>query len=84
MIETLNINTFPAVFMTRFLGPKLKERSTGDKKSAIINFTSYYTEWPTFNAPLFSAGKSFNDCVSQVVAYENPSVDVLTVKGMPV
>jgi short-subunit dehydrogenase len=84
LIETLNANTFPSVFMTRFLGPKLKERSTGDKKSAIINFTSYYTEWPAFNAPLFSAGKSFSDCVSQVVAYENPSVDVLTVKGMPV
>ena len=84
MIETLNVNTFPSVFMTRFLGPNLKKRSTGDKKSAIINLTSYYTEWPAFNASLYSAGKSFSDCVSQVFAYENPSVDVLTVKGMPV
>jgi len=84
LIETLNINTFPSVFMTRFLGPKLSERSKGDKKSAIINLTSYYTEWPAFNASIFSAGKSFSDCVSQVVGYENQNMDVLTVKGMPV
>ena len=64
LIETLNANTFPAVFMTRFLGPKLRERNAGEKKSAIINLTSYYTEWPAFNASLFSAGKSFSDCVS--------------------
>lgn len=64
LLETLNANTFPSVLMTRFLGPKLKERSIDDKKSAIINFSSYYTEWPAFNASIFSAGKSFSDCVS--------------------
>ena len=84
LIETLNANTFPSVFMTRFLGPKLRARSTGDKKSAVINLTSYYTEWPAFNASVFSAGKSFSDCVSQVVGYENQNMDVLTVKSMPV
>ena len=56
----------------------------GDKKSAIINFTSYYTEWPAFNAPLFSASKSFQDAFSQVVGYENQDVDVMTVKGLPI
>jgi len=26
LIQTINVNSFPLVFMTRFLGPDLKER----------------------------------------------------------
>lgn len=46
--------------------------------------TSYYKEWKVFNAPLFCAGKSFSDAVSQVIGYENQELDVLTVQGLPV
>jgi short-subunit dehydrogenase len=64
LMETLNINTLPMVFLTRYLGPKLKERVSGDKHSAIINMTSYYINWKISNAPIFIAGKSFSDGIS--------------------
>lgn len=71
LIETMNMNILPFVFMTRFLGPQLKSRASTEKHSAIINLTSYYTQWLAFNAPIFCAGKSFSDGVSQVIGYEN-------------
>jgi len=46
--------------------------------------TSYYGTWPSHNAPIFCAGKSFSDSFSQVLGYENQQMDILTVKGMPV
>jgi len=36
--EMVAANTYPMVFMMRFLGPQMKTR----KKSAIINLTSMY------------------------------------------
>jgi len=56
LVETTNVNTFPMVMMSRFLGPKMKARGT--HKSGIINMTSYYVDWPAYNLPLFIAGKS--------------------------
>jgi short-subunit dehydrogenase len=64
LIETVNVNTLPMVFMMRFLGPKLKSRINSDKRSAIINITSYYTKWLTFNTPIYCASKSFSDGIS--------------------
>ena len=40
LLQTINLNTFPLVFMTRFLGPDMKARQSGDMRSAIINMTS--------------------------------------------
>lgn len=74
------MNSFPLVFMTRFLGPDLKERHY---KSAIINMTSYYADSPLSSLPVFSAGKSFSDVFSQNLGYENQDMDILTVKHMP-
>ena len=57
--------TFPMVFLTRFLGPDMKARGAkGDKKSAIINMTSYYSEFAVTNAPLYSSAKAFEDVFS--------------------
>jgi short-subunit dehydrogenase len=65
VLGNLTINTFPMVFMTRFLGPDMKARSSkGDKKSAIINMTSYYSEFAVTNAPLYSSAKAFEDVFS--------------------
>lgn len=61
IIETINMNSFPLVFMTRFLGPDLKAR---DSKSAIINMTSAYADSPSKSLPVYSAGKSFSDVFS--------------------
>lgn len=81
LIQTVNINTCPAVYMSRLLGPKMKERS---EKSAIITMSSYYSKWPVYNLPVYSAGKAFTEYFSEVVSIENPDMDILTVMGMPV
>lgn len=46
IIDSITVNTFPMTFMTRFLGVNMKERN---KKSAIINMTSFYSDWPVYN-----------------------------------
>jgi len=65
VLGNLTINTFPMVFLTHYLGPNMKERvKKGDKKSAIINMTSYYSEFSVTNAPLYSSAKAFEDVFS--------------------
>jgi len=46
--------------------------------------TSYFAEWPLPNAPVFSSSKAFEDVFSETLGYENPDLDVLTVKHFPV
>ena len=83
LVETTNANTFPMVMMTRFLGPKMKARGT--HKSGVINMTSYYVDWPSYNLPLFTAGKSLQAHTSYIFGLEEEdSMDVLTVKQLPV
>lgn len=43
LIQLVNINTCPAVYMSRLLGPNMKARSS---KSAIITMSSYHSRWP--------------------------------------
>ena len=83
LIQTINMNSFPLVFMTKFLGPDLKERVSDTTKSAIINMTSAYADYPTESLPIFSSAKSFSDVFSQNLWYENQEMDILTVKHMP-
>ena len=84
VLGTLTINTFPMVFMTRFLGPDMKKMAEASKrKSAIINMTSYYNTYNIASAPIYSSTKAFEDVFSQIVGYENADMDVLTVKNMP-
>ena len=56
LVETNNVNTFPMVMMCRFLGPEMLAR--GKNKSGIVNMTSYYVDWPSYNIPMFAAGKA--------------------------
>jgi short-subunit dehydrogenase len=81
IIRTVNANTCPSIYMTRILGTEMKKRG---HKSAIINMSSYYSKWEAFKLPIFCAGSAFTSYFSQVVGYENPEMDVLTVLGMPV
>ena len=41
LLQTINANSFPLVFMSRILGPDMKARG---QKSAIINMTSAYAD----------------------------------------
>lgn len=40
LIQTVNINTCPAIYMSRILGEQMKKR---ESKSAIINMSSFYS-----------------------------------------
>eukprot|EP00347_Sterkiella_histriomuscorum_P012784 403367235 len=80
LLGTLTINTFPMVFLTRFLGPDMKQRQ---KKSAIINLTSYYSEFNIPDLPIYSSTKAFENVFSELIGYENQDMDILTVKNMP-
>ena len=66
VLNTLSVNTFPMVFLTRFLGPTMKERK---QKSAIINVTNL--NFPLVNAPIYSSARRFEDVFSQTLGYEN-------------
>ena len=67
-MEVLTVNTFPMVFLTRYLGPDMKLRKS---KSAIINMTSFYSDFNIPNNPVYSSTKAFEDVFSQIVGYEN-------------
>ena len=81
VLGTLTINTFPMVFLSRFLGPDMKSRK--DRKSAIINIASYYSELHVPNTPIYTSSKAFEDSFSQILGYENQDMDILTVKNLP-
>lgn len=71
------------IMMSRFLGPNMMARGT--HKSGIINMTSYYTDWPIYTLPLFTAGKAFQAHASLIIGLEvEDKMDLLTVKQMPV
>lgn len=54
-------------------------------RSGIINMTSYYTNWPVYNLPMFVAGKSMQAHTSFIFGLEvEEDMDVLTVKQLPV
>ncbi len=83
LVETTNVNTFPMTMMTRFLGPQMLARGT--YKSGIINMTSYYVDWPSYNLPMYVAGKSLEAHTSYTFGLEvEDKMDVLTVKQLPV
>lgn len=67
--------------MTRILGPPMKQRKS---KSAIINMSSYYSQWQVKHLPVYAASTAFTSYFSQSVGYENPDMDILTVLGLPV
>ena len=68
LLALVNANTFPVVFMSRFLGPEMKARK---KKSAIINVVGYKSERPSQTEPVMSAGAGFSGVFSEVLGYEN-------------
>ena len=83
LVVTNNMNTFPTVMMCRFLAPEMLAR--GKQKSGIVNMTSYYVDWPSYNLPMYTAGKALQAHTSYVFGLEvEEDMDVLTVKQMPV
>ena len=79
LVETTNINTLPMVMMNRFMAPQMLTR--GKHRSGIINMCSYYADWPTYNLPMYAAGKAMQANNSYVFGLEvEDDMDVLTVK----
>ena len=85
VIENVSVNVMPMMFMARFLGAEMRDKTLkgGPHRAAIINMTSYYSQWGARNMPLFCSSKSFDDVWSITLGYENPEMDVLTVRHMP-
>ena len=71
LIRLLNINSFPITFMTRFLGPQLRDRSTDEQKSAIINTTSILSSYHSQYLPIYCAVKDFQRVLSYCLGFEN-------------
>ena len=83
LLVTTNLNSFPQIMMNRFLGPQML--AWGTHKSGIINMTSYYADWPSYNLPLYAAGKAMQAHASYILGLEvEDEMDVLTVKQLPV
>ena len=59
LIKLLNVNSFPITFLTRFLGPGMKERTASKKKCAIVNMLGSYSIYPSQYMPVYSASKGF-------------------------
>jgi len=81
VLDVLAINGLPMTFLMRFLGPTMKERKNA--KSAIVNMTSYYSQFQIYNAPIYTSAKGYQDVLSQIVGYENQDMDILTVQNLP-
>ena len=56
-------------------------KARGLHRSGIINMTSYYADWHSYNLPLYTAGKSMQAHSSYIFGLEvEDEMDVLTVK----
>ena len=76
--DTIAVNTFPQALMTREYLERMRKR---DKKSAIINLSSFYGSKPIAPSPLYSATKAFNDFLSRSLSYEfNEKVDIISLR----
>ena len=83
LLETVNKNTFPQVFMTYFLGPSLLAR--GLHKAAVVDMTSTYADYDNKRIPVYSASKALQAQQSEVFGLEyEDQLDILTVKAEPV
>ena len=71
LIKLLNVNSFPITFLTRFLGPGMKERTTDNRKCAIVNMLGSYSIYPSQFMPVYSASKGFQQALSECVGFEN-------------
>jgi short-subunit dehydrogenase len=80
LLQTVNVNTCPAIYMTRILGAEMRKK----EHSAIINMSSYYSAYGHFALPIYCAGTAFTSYFTRAVSYENPNMDILTVLGLPV
>lgn len=79
----LNVNITPQTFLTRIFYEKMANR---EKRSAIINLSSYAADFPLSMKSLYSATKIFNHYLSLALTEENlgDRVDFLSVKPLGV
>jgi len=80
--QVIKVDAFPTVFFTRFIAPKMLQR---EKRSAIINLSSYAGVRSQSGQAVYSASKAFDIYFSDSIVQElNDQIDVLTVKPFSV
>jgi len=83
MYNYLNVNITPQTVLTRIFYDKMNKR---EKRSAIINLSSYAADFPFAMKSLYSATKIFNHYLSMALSEENygDKIDFLSVKPLGV
>jgi len=80
--HVMTVDAFPTVFFTRFIAPKMLQR---ERRSAIVNLSSYSGARSQSGQAVYSASKAFDSYFSDSIAHElNDQIDVLTVKPFSV
>ena len=64
LINEININCVPMTLMTNYIVPYMLRR---EKRSAIINVSSYAAENPPPYVSTYGATKAFNDAFSKAI-----------------
>ena len=67
LLDEININCVPMVMMTNHIIPHMLKR---EKRSAIINISSFAAEHPVPYVSTYSATKAFNDFFSRAIGLE--------------
>ena len=82
--DTINLNIIPQSYLMKLFLPILKERK--NKRSAIINVSSYGGQFPLPYYSLYSASKVYADFLSRGVGEEEKysGIDMLSVKPFEV
>lgn len=79
LTDVININCVSMAALTAEVGRLMAKR---DKRSAVINLSSFLGEKALPYITIYSATKAFNREFSNSFALENPSIDVLCLKPM--
>lgn len=74
IIKTINMNCYPQLYLSKMFVEKRQE------KGAIINLSSLMAESIAGHGNVYNATKRFNDYFSKGLAYENPCLDIISVR----
>ena len=76
--NTIVLNTIPQALMSKKFLIRMKKR---DKKSAIINLSSFLGSKPIASRPIYSATKAYNDFLSRSLNFEHKDkIDILCLR----
>ena len=80
LLKEININCVPMALMSNYMVPNMLKR---EKRSAIINVSSFAAENPVPYATTYSATKAYNDAFSKAISLEySDKIDILSLRPL--